>query len=87
MQQAYCCKQLCRIQLTVSESIEKFAFVGTASVMHQQVCCVQLSMSADNMALPARLLLRAVLWRGCCNRPIFPARRAHSSKPAAAAGE
>jgi len=67
--------------------VAKFAFVGTACVMHQQVCCVQLSMSVDNMALPTRLLLRAVLWRGCCNRPIFPARRAHSSKPAAAAGE
>jgi len=39
--------------------------------------CVQLPTYADNVALPA------FARRCCCNRSISPARRAHSSKPAA----
>jgi len=44
--------------------------------------CIQLPMSADNVALPA------VLQHGCCwmldsNRSVSPARQAYSSKPAA----
>jgi len=53
----------------------------TARALQQQQVCVQLPTYADNVALPA-FARRA---RRCCsNRSISPARRAHSSEPAAA---
>ena len=48
----------------------------------------QLPTSADNVALPAFAAAhRAVERRPCSSRSISPARRAHSSKPAAAAAD
>jgi len=47
--------------------------------------CVQLPASADNLALPAFGRRNTAERRPCSKRSICPARRAHSSKPAAAA--
>ena len=52
-----------------------------AAIIDPKEVCVQLPTSADNVTLLAFAAER----RPCSNRSISPGRRAHSSKPAAAA--
>jgi len=55
--------------------------------MFKQTSLCQLPTYADYEALPALAAAPPAFYRPCSNQSTSPTRRAHSSKPAAAAGE